>query len=164
MKVEGVFPSGLQASMRWCEKDSVFGLQPNLETQRFVPKFGDDLYFRCFSQRQSSRVRSCRGAHFHGAGCSASSALESLLLQGLALGSREYSLLQRTSAGAAHGSGRIDKLANLIPPFQNHREGIWNIIGTMSRGLGKEILDCRKRPHPSRAAHDPPSPEGKGPQ
>jgi hypothetical protein len=42
MKKEGLFPSGLQASMRWCEKDSVFGLQPNLETQRFVPKFSEN--------------------------------------------------------------------------------------------------------------------------
>jgi hypothetical protein len=59
------------------------------------------------------------------------------MLQGLALGSREHPLLRRMSAGAAHGSGRFDKLANLTPPIQNHRDGIWNIIGTLSRVLGK---------------------------
>ena len=117
-KTEGLFLFRLQA------RSNVFvlwlclrvGLKPYAETQRFVPKFVGNLYFRIFSIRQSPRVRSCRGAHLHGAGCSASSALESLLLQGLALGSREHSLLQRTSAGAAHGSGRFDKLATLIPP------------------------------------------------
>jgi hypothetical protein len=42
-KTEGMFPSGLQASMRQIRRCSGFGLMPNLETQRFVPKFGDDL-------------------------------------------------------------------------------------------------------------------------
>ena len=117
-KTEGLFLFRLQA------RSNVFvlwlclrvGLKPYAETQRFVPKFVGDPYFRIFSIRQSPRVRSCRGACFRSAGCSASSALESLLLQGLTLGSREHSLLQRTSAGAAHGSGRFDKLATLIPP------------------------------------------------
>jgi hypothetical protein len=136
-KKEGLFLSLLSASMRWFEKYSVFGSEPLHGTQRFVPKFGDDLWFPCFSHGRSSRVRSCRGARFHGAGCSASCALESLVLQGLTLGSRELAVLLHPPAGAAHGSGRIDKLANLIPPFQNHREGIWNIIGTLSREIGK---------------------------
>jgi hypothetical protein len=33
-------------------------------------------------------------------------------------------VLLHPPAGAAHGSGRFDKLATLTPLFQNHRKGI----------------------------------------
>jgi hypothetical protein len=56
-----------------------------------------------------------------GAGCYRSDTTGIVISLGLTPGSRRYPLLGRISAGAAHGSDSIDKLATLFPPFRTIR-------------------------------------------
>jgi hypothetical protein len=102
---EGKFPSGLQASMRSCEECSGFGLEPDLETQRFWPDLHGCSLIPCFSQGRSTRARTRRGARVEpaspnrldlqnpGASCYSTEAAEVLVLLGRTLGSRRYPLL-----------------------------------------------------------------------
>jgi hypothetical protein len=132
-KMQGKFPSGLQASMRQCGKDSGFGSEPNLGTQRFVPEFRNNLRPPHFSCGKSSRVRSRRGARIEpaspnrldlqnsGASCYRSDTTGVVVLLGLTPGSRRRMVLCHAPAGAAHGSDSIDKLATLFPPFRTIR-------------------------------------------
>jgi hypothetical protein len=124
-KTEGTFPSGPQASMQWCGKDSGFGLKPNLGTQRFWPEFRNELYIRCFSQRSPSRVRTRRGARVTpaspnrldlqnpGASCYSTKTTGIVISLGLNPGSRKRMVLCHAPAGAAHGFGNVDKFATL---------------------------------------------------
>ena len=132
-KTEGMFPSGLRASMRQCENGSGFGSKPNLEAQRFWPDFGTGLMPHRFSQWKPVQARTRRGARHlpscrrkdlrrPGAGCYSTEAAGIVISLGHALGSRRQVVLCHSPAGAAHGSGRFDKLATLTPPFQNHRD------------------------------------------
>ena len=129
--MEGLFPYGPVACMQWSGKGSVFGDKPGHSRR---PRFwagaigvqwhqGTQRFWPAMDALASATRRSTYGLGPAArlCGCAAVNRAWTVVSKGRTSGSRGASLLGRRYAGAAHGSGSVDKLATLIPPCLNHQ-------------------------------------------